>query len=394
MMDLWHSLKGFVEVELTSATPVDALFAANQHNIPIYNVRFLTELTVCFRIHRKDYGALYSLFARRGDKLSLLRKWGVYWTVAQLRCRPILCTGLAFLLFLVLYLPSRVLFVQVEGNRDIPTRKILAQAEACGIGFWADRSQVRSEKVKNALLSAIPELQWAGINTRGCTAVISVREREKSEQIQRFRDMGHMIAKEDAVIDEVVVIRGTGLCKPGQAVRQGQVLISGYVDCGICLRATGAEGEIYALTNHSIRLVLPVNFAYRGEEISIKRKITLLIRKKRINLWKDSGIWDAGCGRMYEEYYITLPGGFILPLALAVETYTQYHPAINEYVLSEQDMEAYAREYLLDHMVAGQIRSSQYQISRDADLIFLDGNFLCREMIGRVKREEIGAEYE
>ena len=36
---------------------------------------------------------------------------------------------------------------------------------------------IRSEKVKNSLLQRIPQLQWAGINTDGCVAVISVREK-------------------------------------------------------------------------------------------------------------------------------------------------------------------------------------------------------------------------
>lgn len=36
--------------------------------------------------------------------------------------------------------------------------------------------------MKNALLSAIPELQWAGVNTYGCRAVISVRERTLPER--------------------------------------------------------------------------------------------------------------------------------------------------------------------------------------------------------------------
>ena len=89
--------------------------------------------------------------------------------------RPVLLAGLGILFLLAMYLPSRVLFIRVEGNMQIPDRQILAAAEECGIRFGASRREVRSEKVKNALLSSVPQLQWAGVNTAGCVATISVR---------------------------------------------------------------------------------------------------------------------------------------------------------------------------------------------------------------------------
>ena len=80
--------------------------------------------------------------------------------------------GLCLLLLLVCILPTRVLFMRVEGNESIPENLILEAAEDCGIRFGASRSAVRSEKVKNGILSRISELQWVGVNTKGCIAVI------------------------------------------------------------------------------------------------------------------------------------------------------------------------------------------------------------------------------
>ena len=60
-------------------------------------------------------------------------------------------------------------------------RKILERAEYCGVHFGAKAGSVRSEQVKNRLLFEIPELRWAGVNTTGCTAVITVAERQSGE---------------------------------------------------------------------------------------------------------------------------------------------------------------------------------------------------------------------
>ena len=92
---------------------------------------------------------------------------------------------------------------------------------------------------------------------------------------------------------------------------------------------------------------------------------------------------------MYEEYYITLPGGFQLPLALAVETYTFYETAVSEEdpVEAETALSAFAQDYLTGRMVAGRILSARQYVSLEDGVYRLTGSYICHEMIGRVQRE-------
>lgn len=391
-MDLWKSLAGMVEVELTSAEPEAALGAVSTRGIEIFRVEQKGELTMRFRIRWKDYGMLAALCEKRGETLKLLRKSGLYWAGRQLLRRPVLLAGMAFFLALVLYLPSRVFFIRVEGNVTVPTRQILEAAGESGICFGASRRQVRSEKVKNALLSAVPQLQWAGVNTAGCVATISVRERTDAQASQQEWEVTSIVAARDGYILSGTVTRGNALFQVGQAVKAGQVLVSGYTDCGICIQATRAEGEITAQTNRTLEAVTPSQWVLRGEETGVHRKYSLLFGKKRINLWKDSGILDTTCGRMYMEYYVTLPGGFQLPLALCVEEFTSYETGTAELPQSgaEEALTEYADSYLLQQMVAGEIRSRLQTVCLDGGIYRLKGSYVCVEMIGRVQREQIG----
>lgn len=392
-MNLWKSLTGMVEVELTSAEPGAAFHAGNEQNIPMFDVRQYGDLTARFRIYRRDYRRLASLCQRRGENLRIIRRRGIYWTGKRLLQRPVLLLGLMFLLFLVLFLPTRVFFIRVEGNSTVPTRKILAAAEESGICFGASRREVRSEKMKNALLSAVPELQWAGVNTSGCVATISVRERTDPEQCQNEEAaVSSIVAARDGVIYSCTVTRGNALCRVGQAVKEGQVLISGYTDCGISIRATKAEGEIYAETIRDLVVVTPSEWEERTDISQTARKYSLIIGKKRINLWKGSGIWDTSCGRMYTEYALTLPGGFRLPIALAVEEYTFYETTVSEILqpAAEEALSAFAGSYLAGQMVAGNILRRLETVFLEDGIYRMEGKYDCFEMIGRVQREQIG----
>lgn len=390
-MELWHSLNGMLQAELVSADTAGAVTRFFESGITIYDAEYLDDLTVRFQIRRQDYKKIRLLAEKRGDVLKLLKKRGLYWTGKGLLKRPVLMLGILAILILGTYLPTRIFFIRVEGNTTVPTNLILEQAAQCGIAFGADRSEVRSEKMKNALLEAMPELQWAGINTQGCVATISVREREIVEKTVKTAGVSSIIAARDGVILSVTATRGSAVCKVGQAVKAGEVLISGYTDCGISIRAEASDGEVYALTEQNLHVCTPLECSVRGDMTRQEKKYSLIIGKNRINFYKGSGISDTTCDRMYEENYITLPGGFVLPVAVVTEVWT-YYDCTEETALPEEQigqLSEFAADYLREQMVAGQILSASETVTTEDGALWLNGKYACREMIGRVQKEEI-----
>ncbi len=383
---------GIYEIELTSGAPEEALTAIGEAGIDIRRLKKLDELTCRFWIPQGKLRILKNLAEKRGETLKIRKQRGLLQLGKQIRRRPVLVAGGLLLMLLVLWLPSRVLFVQVEGNHRIPEKRILEAAQDCGIGFGASRREVRSERMKNALLSQVPQLQWAGVNTSGCTATISVRERSDAREEETKSVPSSLVAARDGYILSATATKGTLLAKPGQSVTQGQLLISAYTDCGLSIRAEQAEGEVMAQTIREFQAVTPGFFLRKGETEGVKRKVSLLIGKKRINLWKDSGIWEDTCGRMYEEYYITLPGGFQLPAALCVEEYLRCSLTAAELPdpEAEASLKAFAQRALTQKMVAGKILTGVQSVLREQDRYLLRGRYACMEMIAKRRQEQIG----
>lgn len=383
---------GMVQVELTGAEPEKTLYALNCAGVRMFRVSWSDVLTVRFLCTRRDYGRIEEFCSKRGETVRIGPDTGSFFLKKLIMRRPVLTAGFVFLLILTFWLPTRVLFFRVEGNEQIPSWKIIEEMEACGIRFGALRREVRSEKMKNALLEAMPELKWAGINTSGCTAVISVRERETQQDQKIATGVTGIVSAADGYIISSTVVKGTGLCEPGQVVRQGQLLISGYVDHGRLIHATGAEGEVFAQTNRNMDIVIPDQRSQRMDELSRSRRFSLIVGKKRINLWKDSRIWDTSCGRMYEEYYLTLPGGFRLPICLGVDTLVRWKTEASEWPAPEMEaaLTDFARCAVLEQTIAGIIIRETHSFSRQDGVYGISSQFLCSEMIGRVITEEIG----
>lgn len=392
-MSFWKQAAGIVRAELVSADPEGALRALGEAGIALDEITPKGALTLEFLLRREDLPAVEALCRKRGDSFRVLGRQGLWYAVWALRERKLLLTGLLFLIGLTALLPTRVLFFRVEGNRTVPTARILWEAERQGLSFGASRRGVRSERVKNALLEAISKLEWVGVNTQGCTAVISVRERTAPISAPEAKhQVGNIVAAMDGYILSVTVTQGTGQVQPGQAVKKGEILISGYTDCGICIQAAQAEGEILAQTRRQLEAVTPAQYLRKGKIIGTKRALSLLLGKKRIFFWKDSGILEGSCDRIQKDYPLTLPGRFRLPFSLRVETYEirESTPETLSAQEADEQMKAFSARYLPQQMIGGQILEAQQRVLREKGVYRLRGSYLCQEMLGREKREGNG----
>lgn len=383
-------LNSYVTAELTSADISGLLRLLNGSGIPFFGIEQRDSLTVLVKVARSDVRLLQYLAERAGATLSIITVSGpVYW-VKGLLGRPLLVIGMLLLIALVIWLPTRVLFIAVDGNQNLPTSRVLEEAARCGIVFGASRREVRSEIMKNTLLEALPELQWAGINTSGCTAVISVKERSSEQYSLPDHCVSSIVAARDGVIESCISSKGDLLCKPGQAVKKGDVLISGYTDCGIKITADRAEGEIFAKTAYEFSVVTPTDYQQKGAVVRKVRNFGLLIGKKRINFYKGSGISGGSCDKMYSKYVLSLPGGFSLPVALLKETTISCYLTESAVNQPESMLEAFASNYLKGQMQNGTILRKDETVTESDGVFRLDGVYDCRENIGIVQEEKIG----
>ena len=390
-MEFWRSLNGMVHVRIISADVAGMLTVLNNHGIELFQTVSRNDLTVDALLRRQDLKHLRKILHRRGDSIESVKQRGVYWRAKHILKRPILLYGILFLIILSCVIPSRIWFFKVEGNQTIPDKMILEYAANCGISFGASRREVRSEKMKNALLEALPQLQWAGVNTRGCVATISVREREISKRPEQTHGVSSIVAVCDGLIQSCTVIKGNAVCTVGQAVKAGQMLISGYTDCGLSIRACRAEGEVFARTERSISVVTPTKFCTTLSKSKEVKKYSLVIGKKRINLYKDSGILESTCDKMILEESLTLPGGFVLPVTLVTEVWNYNDLSIEtaDQNQLEEQLKTFASAYLNGQMVAGRILSAEETVIPEEGVVILEGKYACHEMIGRVQKEEI-----
>ena len=114
--------------ELTSADITGALGIIREADIPMEDLIYRGPLTIRFRTERCYGERLSGLLEQRGDRIVAVQRVGLSRRLLPLLRHPLLLTVLAVLLTLTAWLPTKVLFVRVQGNVTLPTNLILAGA--------------------------------------------------------------------------------------------------------------------------------------------------------------------------------------------------------------------------------------------------------------------------
>ena len=166
---------GKVALEITSADREGTLRRLETSQITLYHVEDVGQLVLRLCVDRRDLRRVRTILRDRGDQVRIRWGRGIYRSLSCMIRRPVLMAGCTILLGLTIYLPTRVLIFEVEGAREVPARRIIAEISSHGVGYGTSRREIRSEQVKNSLLQAIPDLQWVGVNTYGGRAVICVK---------------------------------------------------------------------------------------------------------------------------------------------------------------------------------------------------------------------------
>ncbi len=377
--------RGVYQIELRSAAPEGCLNAFADAALSFWSLERIDELTYRVLIYKSDFPQAKRLALRAMTELCVLRELGFRRLFYGLKRRPVLLAGVLFAVLAALLLPRFVWTVEVRGNVRLHEEQILRELDALGVHFGAWGGDIRSQEIKNQILLRLPELQWCAVNRTGGRVTVLVHERPEKGEVEDETSVTNVVATRDGVVTEMVVLEGFAVCKIGQNVSAGELLVSGYQEWTLHVQATHALAEIYALTKRDAEVVLPTESlkkVYTGRSWTYR---TILLGRKRIKLSGNSRILDSNCDKIIDVKPLTLPGGYSFPVKLVTETYREYRlaPQARDENAAKRLLSQEAEWYTKQQMIGGRILQTQENYTKEDGRYILRAQYDCREMIAR-----------
>lgn len=245
----YRILFGFLRVRFTGDFKEKILSLCAQNGITLWGTRLKGD-AIESSISVSDFKYLRNLARGRGVRIHIVKKIGIPFITNRYKRRyGILAGAIAF--FLVLGIMSEYIWIiDVNGNHRIKDKEIISACESIGITEGIKKKSIYPKLEREKLMLRLDGIAWASLNIEGSRLTVNVTEtKEKNEESKSFSNLK---ADADGIIKKLDIVSGTSVVKVGQAVKKGDLLVSGIIETTTGTRFVKSKGEVVALSQNEI----------------------------------------------------------------------------------------------------------------------------------------------
>ena len=225
---------------------------------------------ITLEINYKDYKKLKALFKKN---TKIIKQTGIYGLIETLKKHYIFIISIILSYFVILILSNVCFGINIETNNNELKKIITEELNECGIKkykFKKDYNEIT--KIKNKILEDNKDkLEWLEITENGVYYNISLTERIIKETPSVENEIMDIVSTKDALIQKVIIRKGTDIKYVNDYVKKGEVIISGnIIKNEEVVGNVIPDGDIYGEVWYTVTTTVPYNFI---EYISTGEKI-------------------------------------------------------------------------------------------------------------------------
>lgn len=253
MLKIIRFFWGHVVFVARGAFPERFLNLAARSGINLFEVRKIDDVLYCSAM-ASEYRALKRLARKSGVKIRLSEKHGLPFFIWRYRHRKGLLVGSACFWLVLHFLSLYIWSIDVRGATAIEKAELDNLINSIGVSAGTLKSEIDPPIIEKTIMNQFENISWVSANIKG--SVLSLELKERIEPPGLIIDEGpcNVKSNHDGQVVRMEVYQGTPEVKCGDAVVEGQLLVSGFVedDFGVC-NLRHAEAKIFALTKHELK---------------------------------------------------------------------------------------------------------------------------------------------
>ena len=316
----------FLLGSLTLTVPADrvpqVLSVCMARGLSVSHFRNRADGGISFRCPLLSAAGLLRELKEREIEVEVRRAGLPYWLYTHRKRWGLLAGGLcAIALF---WLSAHFLWsVKITGNESLTPTKIKELLAAEGLEVGSYLPGLRMNEIETRVLIRSDELAWISVHLEGTVAVVQVIEQKTPPESKTAP--ANLVAARDGQIEYLELYRGTSVVKTGQAVRAGDLLVSGVRDSQtVGFQVTRAAGKVMARTDREFTVKVPLTYEKKVYKGIKKGKITLQFFKFSMNFLENSGKDLPLCDIIEMKSSAERFGLFDLPVSVSREELRPY----------------------------------------------------------------------
>lgn len=366
-------MKGYLKIQITGYSPERFLNLCKNKAISVWGLESKGNSYEMY-ITVKDFKKLKPILRKTKTKLRILERCGTPFFLYKYRKRKLFFCGIFLCLALVYTLSLFVWKIEITGNSTITDDVLMEYLELEKVYHGMKISKVDCEKIGTNIRKNFDDIIWVSVSQEGTNIIIHVKENTDTFQVGQIEEEypANIIATADGTITKIITRSGVPCVKVGDAVKKGDLLVSGIVevknDAGEVVR------EDYKKSDADIFAEVYIEYEDFCENIeqvkAYKKQIQKQLYLKILDYQIGFGIKKTeleNYERQSQEKTLKFHENFVLPIS-----YGMYEGKVYDEVKRERSKQE--QETILDENFENFCRKL-----KEADAVILENNIQLKE---------------
>ncbi len=232
IMALEEHFTGILKIELTGNQLQRFINICYHRGIDMNDLVFGPK-TVCFYMAANHLNLLQELGLRYHTKVTVKTKRGLPFLLQNALYRRGFVLGMVICYAFLIYMSGCVWEIKFDGNRYHTDDSMKTYLTDVGIRYGYRMNHIDAEELELMIRKQYEDVAWCSVQKDGCRLTITITESQlnlenQNETLSPNEGIA-IVADRDAVISHLVTQEGEAMVKIGQSVKEGEVLINGYI---------------------------------------------------------------------------------------------------------------------------------------------------------------------
>ena len=251
IINIYRIIFGFLKVEFYGNLKERALTLCAQNGINLWGNKLRDGKIECF-ISVREFRWIKYLKRNKDFRVHIIKKYGLPFVANRYRKRIGILLGAVVCFLLLQFMSGYIWIIDVEGNKHIKEETVLAACESIGITEGIRKNSIYPKAEREKLMLKLDGVAWASINIERSKLTVNISETKQEDE--KGETYSNLLASADGIIKKIDIVSGTSVVKVGQAVKKGDLLVSGIVETTDGTRFVKSKGCVLATSEREISL--------------------------------------------------------------------------------------------------------------------------------------------
>ena len=380
---LFNFLLGYKIVEIEGYFVEKFLNSSLKDNLFLWNLKRRSATVLRVNVADSDFGKLKNIVNKNQCLLKVISSRGIPNIYQRYKKRRYLIYASIVFIFFIFSISRFVWNIEVVGNSRLSKEDVISLVENDGLKIGKYKGKIDSEKIIKKIRSEREDISWIGIELKGTNAIVKIVETEEKPMVVDENDFCNIVAKKDGIISKISAQNGTIMVKDGDEVKQGQILIAGWME-GLY---TGkylvhSNGKVEAIIKYSQSEKIYKKETVRKRTERKENKFSIKVKNFRINLFKTLSKFEK-YDTIDSVKNIQLSPNFYIPINFVKYTNFEVEESLVEHDFEDAKRvgEATAKQKL-DDLIKGEIVDTKTEITEKDDYYVVTVYYDVIEEIG------------